>query len=138
MKKFLATAFAAAAFAASAQAQSVSSACRAQGQALGYATGDRYLGQRYDRDCQVLTPLPRTTTVTPSPDLRSLEEARRRREAALPAPTTKSGGDSNLPSGKAADFDSAIPRFESWRPSQQSSPNSSYLAPSLFFAVSAF
>jgi hypothetical protein len=91
MKKLLlAMAFAAAAFTAPAQAESVGSACARQGQALGYATGNRYLGYRYDRDCQVLTPLPRTTTAAPSPDLRSLEEARRRREAAVPAPTTKS------------------------------------------------
>ena len=52
----LATAFAAIAFAAPAQAQSVTSGCRAAGQALGYATGDRYLGQRYHMNCQILSP----------------------------------------------------------------------------------
>ena len=65
-KLLLATAFAVA-FTAPTQAELVSSACARQGQALGYATGNRYLGYRYDRDCQVLTPLPRTTTAAPSP-----------------------------------------------------------------------
>ena len=77
------------AFAAPAQAQSVTSGCRAQGQALGYATANRYLGQRYDRNCQILSPVPQTPD---SPEyLRSLEEMRERtrqfeeQQAAKPA-----------------------------------------------------
>lgn len=66
----LATAFAAALL-APAQAQSVGSQCRAQGQALGYATGNRYLGQRYETSCMVTTPLPPPPT---TPELERLKQ----------------------------------------------------------------
>jgi hypothetical protein len=59
MKTLLLATACAAAFIAPSQAQSVTSHCRAAGQALGYATGNRYLGQQYDMSCQVLTPLPK-------------------------------------------------------------------------------